>query len=822
MTFSPDQSQTILLLDAEPKALRDQLAEGGVQVVVAHNCTEAIAFLNTTPIDLLLIGEIGNEDRQERERLRLHLATKKQSKQGCFPLLALVASEEEAHLETALTLGADDYLLRPPSTLSLSSRIGWLIRLRGRLYSKTTQLQGEAALQAEFKNIKSALLQTSFYDLSLLGNPLEEILKLALSIILSAPLLPKNPSGAIFLADRDETKLRLGCQLGISEKIESSCGEVLRGSCLCGQALIEKKVRFYSHVDDNHTLSYPGMAPHGHYIVPLLHEGGRVLGVLNIYLETGRSPSRELELFLSDIALILAMTISRKYFEKRLIASEVRFSSIANTSNDGIISINQENRITFANRRANQIFQYKEGELLGESIEKLIPKKYHLRHKAGLKKAATSQQLTLAGKIVELSGIRKNGEAFPMEISHSMWVSEGEPSFAAFIRDVTERKQTEEKMRLQSASMNSAANSIMISDIQGTIQWVNPAFEALTGYCLDEVVGKKVDILNSDYHPPDFFSSMWKTLQKGEIWQGQLRNRKKDGSLFWEEATITPILDQENTIQHFLSITEDVTNQKEIDETLWKAKVALEASHDQLAKVNELLLEERKIIENVVLKIQHSPLFDPTDLRILEKPMEKNSGDLICAAKKSNGARRVLLGDFAGHGLTAAIAGPLISEIFYAIGMDMPIEEMFRTLNVRLLQALNEDMYMTCGCLELNAQRDQVTLFNAGMVNILILRDGKIIHREPSRFVPRGLMDVPDQKKAPLPIQPGDRIILCTDGFEEATDPNGKMLGEERFCQLLETLIAQNRPLESLIQELEQFRQGGKQEDDMTLVELTC
>ena len=244
---------------------------------------------------------------------------------------------------------------------------------------------------------------------------------------------------------------------------------------------------------------------------------------------------------------------------------------------------------------------------------------------------------------------------------------------------------------------------------------------------------------------------------------------------------------------------------------------------EQLALLNETLIEERNIVESVVLKIPHSPLFYPNNLRFLESSVDKTIGDIICSTICANGNHRVLLGDFTGHGLTAAIGGPLISEIFYsdaAIGAQ--IDETFRTLNTRLLHALPEDMFMACGCLEFDMKKMQLTLFNAGMPNIFILRNGKVIHKEPSGFVPRGLMDVPDDHAIVISIKKDDRIIMCTDGMEETTDPDGKMFGEERSIKLLEQTITHDKHLDFILEELKHFRHGERQQDDITLVELRC
>jgi two-component system, HptB-dependent secretion and biofilm response regulator len=696
MTSLHQNSATLLVMDDEQGELCAKLTHSSERIIKVQDSKEALGTLDTNNIDLVLIDTIsGGMDRYTTAS-----SIKNNPKTQHIPIIMVISSQDETATDKALNAGSDDFIHTPFDTIDLNNRINWLIQHSSKRRSETIKLKGQAELQSDFKKIKSALLQTSFYDLSILGNPLEETLKLALSIILSAPLLPDNPVGVIFLTDRNEETLHMTCQLGLDDQLAVKCTEIKKGICLCGEILNKRKILHYSHVDEQHTITYPGMPDHGHYVVPIMREKGRILGVLNIYVDAGHSNSSELEQFLTDIALILAMIISRKYYEARLITSESRFSSISNTSNDGIISIDHNSQVIFANNAANKIFCYQDGELIGEPVEIIIPEKYRKKHGMGVQRAIKTKKPLLTGKTIELTGLRKDRTEFPIEISVSMWESEGNMAFAAFIRDITERK--------------------------------------------------------------------------------------------------------------------------ELDKALWRAKIEVEKSHDELAQVNELLLEERSIIENIVLKIHHSPLFDPTNLRILEKPLEKNSGDLICATKLNDGARRVLLGDFAGHGLTAAIAGPLISEIFYAIGIDSPIEEIFRTLNVRLLQALNEDMFMACSCLELNAEKNQVTLFNAGMVDIFILRNGKIIHTEPSGFVPRGLIDVPDKEKIVFPVERGDRIVMCTDGFEESIDPNGKMLGEQRFIKLLEQNISQDKPLEELLEKINLFRQGGKQEDDMTLVELTC
>ena len=119
--------------------------------------------------------------------------------------------------------------------------------------------------------------------------------------------------------------------------------------------------------------------------------------------------------------------------------------------------------------------------------------------------------------------------------------------------------------RLQAAALASAANAIVATDRQGIIQWVNPAFEQLTGYAAAEAVGENPRVLNSGKHDQSFFKQMWDTIQAGRVWQGEVVNKRKDGSLYTEEMTITPVPGPRGAITHFIAVKQDVTGRKETE-----------------------------------------------------------------------------------------------------------------------------------------------------------------------------------------------------------------------------------------------------------------
>jgi len=143
-------------------------------------------------------------------------------------------------------------------------------------------------------------------------------------------------------------------------------------------------------------------------------------------------------------------------------------------------------------------------------------------------------------------------------------------------RDITERKRAEERLRLQGAAMESAASGIVITDRSGTILWVNPAFTHNTGYTLEEARGQNLRILKSGNQDRAFYQNLWQTILAGRVWRGEIVNRRKDGSLYTEEMTATPVRDAGGEIAHFVAIKQDVTERKRAEEQIRRLNEGLE------------------------------------------------------------------------------------------------------------------------------------------------------------------------------------------------------------------------------------------------------
>lgn len=134
------------------------------------------------------------------------------------------------------------------------------------------------------------------------------------------------------------------------------------------------------------------------------------------------------------------------------------------------------------------------------------------------------------------------------------------------------RRLAEQQVHLQLTALRSAANAIAITDKDGIISWVNPAFARLTGYSAEEAVGQSTRILRSGLHDDSFYAELWKTILAGKVWRGEMANRRKDGTVYFEEQTIAPVTDQSGEIVNFVTIKNDVTERKRAAQELERAK----------------------------------------------------------------------------------------------------------------------------------------------------------------------------------------------------------------------------------------------------------
>jgi len=134
------------------------------------------------------------------------------------------------------------------------------------------------------------------------------------------------------------------------------------------------------------------------------------------------------------------------------------------------------------------------------------------------------------------------------------------------IENAIRRHRAEEQVRKLTRAVEQSPASVVITDTEGRIEYVNPKFTSLTGYTSDEVLSKNPRILKSGEHASEFYKQLWTTILAGREWRGELHNRKKNGDLYWEQSSISPVRDREGNIAHFVAVNEDVTERKQLEE----------------------------------------------------------------------------------------------------------------------------------------------------------------------------------------------------------------------------------------------------------------
>ena len=157
--------------------------------------------------------------------------------------------------------------------------------------------------------------------------------------------------------------------------------------------------------------------------------------------------------------------------------------------------------------------------------------------------------------------------------------------------DITERKAAEDHLRTLSEVVEQSPSSIIITDLQGVIQYVNPGFTRMTGYTPEETIGRTPGIVSSGAHPAEFFAELWSTILAGSFWRGEIQNRKKNGEAYWERVSISPIRDDKGEISNFLAIKVDITDRKLAEATLRAREKELGELYAALQTVRE---EERR------------------------------------------------------------------------------------------------------------------------------------------------------------------------------------------------------------------------------------
>lgn len=260
----------------------------------------------------------------------------------------------------------------------------------------------------------------------------------------------------------------------------------------------------------------------------------------------------------------------RKQMEAELAGERSHMERLFEVNGSGMLVVSSTRQILQVNSQFCFLFGYSREELVGQSAKILHVDQQHYEDWAPCFQEARAG---LPFASADYPWRRKDGSIFwCLFAGVKMQLANGEPGVLWNVIDISERKRGEDERRRLVTAIEQSIDSVVITDKNGRIQYVNPSFEKTTGYRKDEVIGKNPKILQSGRHDPYFYQEMWKTLADGRAWKGHLINKKKDGALFEEEVSITPVLNEAGEIMNYVAVKRDVTEQRKLEEQLRQAQ----------------------------------------------------------------------------------------------------------------------------------------------------------------------------------------------------------------------------------------------------------
>ena len=370
-------------------------------------------------------------------------------------------------------------------------------------------------------------------------------------------------------------------------------------------------------------------------------------------------------------------------------------------------------------------------------------------------------------------------------------------------RDITQKRHADDQLRILTSAVEQTADCIIITDNNALIEYVNPAFEATTGFTRREALGHTPMILKSGAHDDAFYEELWATILAGNVYRNTIVNRKKNGQIFFAEQTITPMRDSTGKIAHFVTVIKDVTGLRKMQQQQFQLSLA-RAVQQQFYRTPP-------------------PRIKGFDMAGAAFPADETGGDYFDFMKLPGDCIGITIGDVSGHGISSALLMAELRAYVRAYAhQSSDIGEIFTLLNNALVRDLEEGRYATIIFCFLHPKSGTLVYANAGHNPGYILDSSGAIKRKlDSTDIPLGFL--PNHKfsfSEPVALHPGDILALFTDGIVDAEKPDQSWFGIEpalRFIHEHREEKAQEI-ISSLFKTVREFSAGLPQLDDITAV----
>jgi PAS domain S-box-containing protein len=384
----------------------------------------------------------------------------------------------------------------------------------------------------------------------------------------------------------------------------------------------------------------------------------------------------------------------------------------------------------------------------------------------------------------------------------SLTINEAESGTVVMLRDSAQDPEATQTFVLLSRVVEQIADSVILTDTQGVIQYVNPAFEATSGYGRDEAVGKTPRILKSGRHDAEFYRQMWAQFAQGLPFKGMVINRKKTGELYWAQQTITSMRDKSGRLTHFVSVSQDITELRQKQEQEFQLQLARDVQQRLYAA---------------------PPVVSGFDIGASAHPADETGGDYFDFISMADGSLVIAVADAKGHGFSSALVVALTRAYVRCFAaMQMELDELLVHVNQMLLKDLDHGDFVTLFLARLDASHRTLSYASAGHVpGLILLSSGKVKCMLDSTGPPLGLFSVSKfSMQRPISLDPGEIAVFLTDGVTESTTPDGHQFGTQRVLDKIRALSHNSASTiaAGIYHAARAFTQGDLQDDDITSV----
>lgn len=366
--------------------------------------------------------------------------------------------------------------------------------------------------------------------------------------------------------------------------------------------------------------------------------------------------------------------------------------------------------------------------------------------------------------------------------------------------DTTEKKNDKQELKKLSSAVEQTADSVIITDQNGVVEYVNHAFEDTTGYTRQEIMGQTPKILKSGMHDQEFYKNIWDKILNGKPFRGTVINKKKSGDLYWCEQTITPMKDHSGAITNFVSVIKDITEIREKREQDLRLNIARE-------------IQERLLQKNIEVP--------GLDIAGATYPAVETTGDYYDVFPLPDGCIGMVVADVAGHGIGAALIMTQTRAYVRAFARtESDPAVILNLLNQELVSDLDDHHFVTLIFARLDTRKNLLDYVSAGHVPAYVLnRSGEVSSVLMSNGIPLGTKcDWNFKKTQPIQLTPEDLLVFFSDGILEIF-PQGDC--DEDLMRALNVVkrhrhAPSRQILDYLYQDIQTHLDHQPQQDDMT------